>query len=114
MESKDLNQIYQTAFAMIEANNYHALEYVSNDQLAMWCVRCIENYQQRKVITERIYGKQDVTVILSDYKLSVILNETGQHSWVKAKNIIQYDDTETDIDHLIQTLDIAILRAECV
>ena len=114
MESKDLNQIYQTATTMIEANNYHALEYVSLDQLAMWCVRCIENYQQRKVITERVYGKQDVTVILSDYKLSVILNETGQHSWVKAKNIIQYDDTETDIDHLIQTLDIAILRAECV
>ncbi len=114
MQTSDLNQVYQTATALIEANNYKALEYVPINQLAMWCVRCIEQYHQRKVITERIYGHQDISIILSDYKLSVILNESGKHSWVKAENIIQYEDTAADIDTLMQCLDFAILRATIV
>lgn len=112
MKTNDLNELYQTASALIEANDYHALQYARADQLAMWCVRCLENYHQRKVLTERIYGHQDLTIILSDRKLSVILNETGTQSWVKAENIISNEDTEADIDALMQSLDFALIRTE--
>lgn len=112
METNDLNKLYQTASALIETNNYHALLYVPVKQLAMWCVRCIEQYHQRKVITERIYGYQDLSIILSDSRLSVILNETGTQSWVKAENIITNEDTEADIDSLMQALDYVLIRLE--
>ena len=111
METNDLNQLYQTALALIEQNNYYALDFVPLKQIAMWCVKCIETYHERKVITERIYGYQDITIILSNYKLSVILNETGRQSWVKVQDIIKNEDTETDVDTLMQNLDFALLRA---
>lgn len=114
METNDLNQLYQTALALIERNQYHALDYVPLQQIAMWCVKCIETYHERKVITERIFGHQDITIILSNYKLSVILNETGQQSWVKAQDIINNEDTEADVDALMQNLDFALLRAESI
>lgn len=112
MKTNDLNELYQTASALIEANDYHALQYAMADQLAMWCVRCIENYHQRKVLTERIYGHQDMSIILSDRKLSVILNETGTQSWTKCENIITNEDTEADIDALMQSLDFVLYRTE--
>ncbi len=112
METKDLNKLYQTASALIESHEFHALQYATLDQLAMWCVRCIENYNQRKVLTERIYGHQDLSIILSDNRLSVILNDTGQQSWVKVENLITYEDIELDIDSLMQALDYVLIKIE--
>lgn len=114
METTDLNQIYQQAYSQLENGVWKAKNYASTDQLAMWCVRCIEQYYERKVITERMTSLQDISVILSDHKLSVILNETGQHSWIKAEDIIDYQDTDADINNLLTALELAIFRAECL
>lgn len=114
METTDLNQIYQQAYSQIENGEWKAKNYASTEQLAMWCVHCYEQYNKRKVITERMTDIQDITIILSDHKLGVILNETGQHSWVKAEEIIDYQDTDADISNLLTALQLAIFRAECL
>lgn len=112
MESKDLNEVLEIANQVVQNNDWRAKDYVPNEQLAMWLVRVYEDYYKRKVITERIHGHQDISVILSDTKLSVILNETGQASSAQCVNLMAYNNIEEDLVSAMEVLDIAILRAE--
>lgn len=112
MESKDLNEVLEIATLVVQNNDWRAKDYIPSEQLAMWLVRVYEDYYKRKVITERIYGHQDISVILSDTKLSVILNETGQASSAQCVNLMAYNNIEEDLVSAMEVLDIAILRAE--
>lgn len=112
MESKDLNEVHNIAVNVVQNNDWRSKDYITDAELAMWLVRVYEDYYKRKVITERIYGHQDITVILSDTKLSVILNETGQASYAKCENLMAYNNIEEDLISAMEVLDIAILRAE--
>lgn len=112
MESKDLNEVLEIATQVVQNNDWRAKDYITNEQLAMWLVRVYEDYYKRKVLTERLHGQQDISVILSDTKLSVILNETGQASSAKCENLMAYNNIEEDLTSAMELLDIAILRAE--
>lgn len=112
MTPEILKQVYETAVKVVDSNDWHALDFVDDEQLAMFCVRVYEGFNERKVLTERMFGTQDLTVIVSWSRVSVILNETAQSSYVVFEVLFQYADIYADLSNLLQCVDFAIARAE--
>lgn len=112
MDSSALKEIYDTAIRVVQSNDWASLDYVSSEQLAMWLVRVCEGFTQRKVLTERLYGQQDISVILTQNRVSVVLNDTSQSSYAKFGYQVTFDVVFDDMFYLLQMLDLAILKAQ--
>lgn len=112
MNSEQLNYLYQTAQRAVKYNYWVALDFITEEQLAMFCVRVYEGYTERKVITERIYGHQDTTLIVSCRKISVILNESNQSSYTLVSGLFQGLYEFDNIVTFLEYLDITFLRAQ--
>lgn len=112
MKENDYSKIYDTAMNLIESLDLYIKEYFNDKQLALWVVAVYSTFDQLKVITTRIIGKTDSSVIVSHNKISVIINDYDVHSWVKCEEVIKYSNLEDDIENLLASLDIAYIRTD--
>lgn len=112
MKENNYSRIYDTAINLIESLDLYVKEYFDDKQLALWVVAVYSTFDQLKVITTRILGKTDSSVIVSHHKISVIINDYSVHSWVKCEEVIVYDNLEDDIENLLTSLDIAYIRTD--
>lgn len=112
MQETDQKHILDVAKSLIEQNEYYVTEYFDAELLAYWFLSVYNVFGNRKVITHRLRSHNDVSIIVSDTRISVILNEIGQSSWCPIENAIQYNELEEDVDTVFTHLDMAIQRAE--
>lgn len=112
MKENDYSKIYDTAINLTESLDLYVKEYFDDKQLALWVVAVYSTFDQLKVITTRILGKTDSSVIVSHYKISVIINDYAVHSWVRCEEVIKYSNLENDIENLLTSLDIAYIRTD--
>lgn len=112
MTSEQLNYIYETAQRAVNSNPWVTLDYITSEQLIMFCVRVYEGYTERKVITERIFGHQDTTLIVSNRKISVILNESSQSSYTLVSGLFQGMYEYDNIMAFLEYVDITFLKAD--
>lgn len=110
MKQTDYTEVYETALSFYEISDVYAKQYFTTQNLALWFLTVYMMYDQCKVITTRLVGEQDFSIIVSHYKMSAIWNNQRTHSWAKHVNMIEYEDLLADVAGVTEVLDFVLTR----
>lgn len=112
MKNEDYAEIYDTALNLAGALELEVKEYFTTKQLALWAMTVYNAFDQVKVITTRLLGDIDCSVIVSHLRLSVIINDTNKASWLAEEDVIKYEELDIDLTNLMHSLDTAFIKAD--
>lgn len=112
MKVENYDILYDLVLNQINETDTRAKDYYTVDMLSAWFCSVYLIFHSDKVITTRMDGDKDISIIVTHHKLSVINNETKTHSWVKGEELIQYEDIEEDVQRMLIALSFALLRSD--
>lgn len=112
MKNEDYAEVYDTALNVVSAMDLEVKGYFTAKQLALWAMTVYNAFDQVKVITTRLLGVIDCSVIVTHLRLSVIINDTNKASWMAEEDVIGYEELDADIANLLQVLDYAFVKAD--
>ena len=108
----DVQTLHDTIASIVSYYDMAAKDYIPQADLVSWAMAAYEKYDARKVMTWRFTNQCDLSVILSNTRISVIDNRSGDHSWCACIDVIAYADLEQDILNLFMAFDVALVRTQ--
>jgi hypothetical protein len=113
MKENDIETIARTAFKVINDIEPRAIEYIEKDRYEAFLVTCYLNIGQGKQTTIRTAITDYLTIIVTDYRVSVITDmDNGKRSsyYKNETPLCQFEVLYDDLYNLVMVIDTVLYR----